>query len=40
VAVQFDMPHLHPWLFLGTLLAVAVLAIWRYRRRQLSGQSG
>ena len=40
VAVQFDMPHLHPWPFLGTLLAVAVLAIWRYRRRQLSSLSG
>jgi hypothetical protein len=36
VGVQFDMPPLHPWLFFGTLLAVAVLAIWRYRRRQLS----
>jgi hypothetical protein len=31
VAVQFDMPHLHPWLFLGTLLAVVALAIWRHR---------
>jgi len=38
VAVQFKMLPLHPWLFLGTLLAVAVLAIWRHRRRQLSSQ--
>jgi hypothetical protein len=38
VAVQFDMPPLNPWLFLGTLVGVAVLAIWRYRRRQLSRQ--
>jgi hypothetical protein len=40
VAVQFDMSPLHPWLFLGTLLAVVVLAIWRHRRRQLSNQPG
>ncbi|WP_071360115.1 hypothetical protein [Massilia timonae] len=40
VAVQFVMPPLHPWLFLGTLLVVAVLAIWRHRRRQLSNQPG
>lgn len=40
VAVQFDIPPLHSWLFLGTLLAVAVLAIRRHRRRQLSYQPG
>jgi hypothetical protein len=40
VAVQFDIPRPNPWLLLGTLLAVAVLAIWRYRRRQLSSQPG
>lgn len=38
VAVQFVMPPLHPLLFLGTLVAVAALAIWRHRRRQLSSQ--
>jgi hypothetical protein len=37
VAVQFVMPPLHPWLFLGTLLAVVALESWRHRR-QLSSR--